>query len=124
MIKQEISRGSNLPSRCRTACVSRRLTGLREADPHLSLSQGPVRAGHAEDDEPVRGVDTAEGAGEPASKTGVRRRRTPTLLETMQEYRDYAGVDRGHERRLHTLCSSSPRCSTLTVPRWPPTLCT
>ena len=44
--------------------VSRRDQDLREAAAQLVAGRGQLRAGHAEDDEPVRDADAAEGAGE------------------------------------------------------------
>ena len=118
--------GAVLPAR------QRRGQDLREADPQLVAGRGQVRAGHAEDDEPVRDPHAPEGARELVAllqDAGLRRREPEGHRPARQELPGVPRLRRRrrrHERHLARASPtrSSPRSSTSTARRWPPTRCT
>ena len=95
--------GAVLPARVRGG------QDLREADAQLVAGRGQVRARHAEDDEPVRGADAAEGAGELVAvleDAGLRRREPEGHRPARQELPGVPRLRRrrrGHERHLDAL---------------------
>ena len=118
--------GAVLPAR------QRRGEDLREAAARLVAGAGHLRAGHAEDDEPVRDPDAPEGAREQLAvfeDAGLRRREPEGHRPARQELPGVPRLRRRrrrHERRVHALRLQDhlQGLQLRLAPKSPPTRCT